>query len=54
VATQQDVRTSDPGPVSTSDLAGIGDPDGAPTEAPEGYVPPDADVTENLPPQCSF
>jgi hypothetical protein len=54
VATQQDVRTSDLGPVSTSDLSGIVDPAGASTEAPDGYVPPDADVTENLPPQCSF
>jgi len=50
VATQQDVRTSDLDPVSTGDLADIGDPAGAATEAPEGYVPPDADVTENLPP----
>jgi hypothetical protein len=54
VATQQDVRTSDVGPVSTGDLAGIGDAAGAATEVPEGYVPPEADVTENLPPQCSF
>lgn len=54
MATQQDVRTSDLRPVSTGDLADIGDPAGAATEAPEGYVPPDADVTENLPPQCSF
>jgi hypothetical protein len=54
VATQQDIRTSDLGPVSTGDLADVGDPADAATEAPDEYVPPDADVTENLPPQCSF
>jgi hypothetical protein len=54
VATQQDVRKSDLGPVSAGDLADIGDPAGTGVEAPRGYVPPDADVNANLPPQCSF
>jgi hypothetical protein len=54
VATQQDDGKSDLGPVSAGDLADIGDPAGTGVDAPRGYVAPDADVTENLPPQCSF
>ena len=49
---QQDVRVSDIAPVRTGDTPGVGDLVGM--EAPEGYIPPDADVTESMPPQCSF
>jgi hypothetical protein len=52
VATQQDVHDSGMDPVGTRDMARAAD--SADMTAPEGYLPPDADVAESLPPQCSF
>lgn len=51
--TQRDVLDSDSVPASMDDKAeGGGGSVG--TEVPEDYVPPDADITESMPPQCSF
>ena len=52
MAAQQDVRETDMARISTGDIPGAIDADDM--QAPEGYIPPDADVTESMPPQCSF
>jgi hypothetical protein len=52
MATQQGIRGTDMAAVSTGDIAEVIDADDM--QAPEGYIPPDADVTESMPPQCSF
>ena len=39
---------------STAEPVDLVDADGVVTDVPEGYESPSADVTESMPPQCSF